>query len=294
MRWRVGIGGERRLAGAGQAEEDRGVAARPHVGRAVHREHALRRQQVVERGEDRLLHLARVPGPADEHQLLGEVEDDERPAAGPVAGRVGLEVGRVQHGKAGAELGQLGRHGTDEHVADEQGVPRVGRDEPHGHPVRRVRAAEEILDEQLPGIQIGPHVLVQPLERGGVEPGVLFPPDPVGAAGLLDQELVLGRPAAMGRRHRGKGAGVGQGSFAALQGVLDQGGRGEIGVDPDGEEALIHEGEALPLHDCGLGHTLPCAFSASEGRPARPGGPSTERKDRREGPQVQPDALVRG
>ena len=39
-------------------------------------------------------------------------------------------------------------------------------------------------------------------------------------------------------------------------------------MDADGEEALIHQGEALTLHDCGLGHTLPCAFCASEGRPA--------------------------
>ena len=45
----VGIGRQRGLAGAGQAEEQRDVAAGPDIGRAVHRHHALRRADEVER-----------------------------------------------------------------------------------------------------------------------------------------------------------------------------------------------------------------------------------------------------
>ena len=56
----LGIGGERRLAGSGEAEEDRHVAAVAHVGRAVHGQHAFQRQQEIQHGEDGLLDLAGV------------------------------------------------------------------------------------------------------------------------------------------------------------------------------------------------------------------------------------------
>ena len=62
----IRIARQRRLAGAGQAEEERGVAGLADVGRAVHREHALQRQQVVEDREDRLLVLAGVAGAGDD------------------------------------------------------------------------------------------------------------------------------------------------------------------------------------------------------------------------------------
>ena len=125
------IGGQRRLARAREPEEDRRVARRADVGRAVHRHDALGGQEIVERGEDGLLHLARVPGAADQHQLLAEVEDDEGAGAGAVPRGIGLEVGRVQHREPRPELGQLGRHGPDEHVPDEERVPGVRGDEPH-------------------------------------------------------------------------------------------------------------------------------------------------------------------
>ena len=199
----------------------------------------------------------------------------------PCAAGIGLEVGRVQHGEAGPELGQLGRHGADEHVPHEQGVPRVRRDEPHRHPVRRVGAAEQVLDEQLAGVEIGPHVLVQPLERRGVEPRVLLPPDPVGAAGLLDHELVLGRPAGVGRGDGGEGAGVGQRPFAAPQRVLDQRGRRQIGVDADREEACSTR--VRLSRDCAVVsvHTLPGAFARQRDRPATGAGRLAGKIDRR-------------
>src|SRR3546814_14440810 len=58
----AGVGRQRRLAGAGKAEEDGALAVRPDIGRAVHRPHALDRHLVFEAGKDRLLHLARLAG----------------------------------------------------------------------------------------------------------------------------------------------------------------------------------------------------------------------------------------
>src|SRR5439155_4145417 len=56
-----GLGGQGGLPGPAEAEEKRDVGAvRVRVGRAMHWEHALRREKVVERSEDRLLDLARI------------------------------------------------------------------------------------------------------------------------------------------------------------------------------------------------------------------------------------------
>src|SRR3546814_5376207 len=76
-----GIGRQRRLAGAREAEEDRGVAVRPDIRRTVHRHHALYGEQIVEDAEYRLLHLAGIGGAADQHELLGEIDRDHRLAA---------------------------------------------------------------------------------------------------------------------------------------------------------------------------------------------------------------------
>jgi hypothetical protein len=73
----VGIGRERGLAGAGQAEEDRSVTLGPDIGRAVHRQHALGGQVIIQRGEDRLLHLAGIIRPADQDDLAGEIDRDD-------------------------------------------------------------------------------------------------------------------------------------------------------------------------------------------------------------------------
>ena len=107
MRERSGIGGERRLAGAGEPEEQRGVAAGADVRRAVHGEHALLRQVVVHHREHRLLQLTGVARAADEDHALGEIEHDEGAGARAVARRIGLELRRVQHGEVRREGREL-------------------------------------------------------------------------------------------------------------------------------------------------------------------------------------------
>ena len=73
------IGRERRLAGAGQAEEQRRA---PGLlvgrGRAVHREDAALRREVVHHREDALLHLAGVFGAEDDQLAVLEAEVDAR------------------------------------------------------------------------------------------------------------------------------------------------------------------------------------------------------------------------
>src|SRR3546814_10784081 len=74
-----GIGRQRRLAGAREAEEDRGVAVRPDIRRTVHRHHALYGEPIVEDAEYRLLHLAGIGGAADQPELqIGRASCRER------------------------------------------------------------------------------------------------------------------------------------------------------------------------------------------------------------------------
>ena len=83
-----GVGAERRLAGAGEAEEERGLAGlRVDVRGGVEREHAFEREVVVHRREDGLLHLAGVGGAGDEDHALGHVQGDDGVAVDAVAPR---------------------------------------------------------------------------------------------------------------------------------------------------------------------------------------------------------------
>jgi hypothetical protein len=105
----VGIGRQRRLAGARQAEEHGRVhrVARRVVGRAVHRHDALFGQQVVQQREHRFLVLARVFGAADQDQLACRSSARSPSRTGSRGGRVGLEAGAVDDGEIGHEAVQL-------------------------------------------------------------------------------------------------------------------------------------------------------------------------------------------
>ena len=71
------IGRERGLARAAETEEQRRRAGLlVGRGRAVHREHAALRREVVHHGEDALLHLAGVFGAEDDEFLVLEAEID--------------------------------------------------------------------------------------------------------------------------------------------------------------------------------------------------------------------------
>ena len=145
-----------------------------------------------------------------------------------------------------------------------------GRDEAHREPVGRVRAAEEVLHEELARVEIAP---ARPRAAARTTPGSSrwFFSHQIRSAGarLLDEELVLGRAAGVRRGDGGEGAAIGQRAFAPAQRVLDQRGGGEVRMDADGEKAVLDEGKAL-TRDCSRlgGHTL-LVRSMRRGRPDR-------------------------
>ena len=88
----LGVGRERGLAGPGESEEERHIARRAGIRRAVHGEDAAVGQQVIHDREDRLLHFAGIAGAADQHHALLEVDHDAGLGIGAVLGRIGLEI----------------------------------------------------------------------------------------------------------------------------------------------------------------------------------------------------------
>ena len=141
------IGGQGRLSRAGETEEQRTVALLAHIGGAMHREHALQRQQVVQHAEDRFLELAGVARAADQNGALRKTHDDERARVRAMNARVRLKFGGVQHFEPRREAGQLPIGGTQEHVVDEERVPRIGSYEANRQTKRGVRARVHVAHE---------------------------------------------------------------------------------------------------------------------------------------------------
>lgn len=125
------VGGKRRLARAGQAEEERHVAIGALVGRRVERQVAeLDRLEVVHDGEDALLHLARVLGAENHHLATLEVDLDRSLRRHARREAVGRELARVVDGEIGrAKLLELLGRRADEHVVHEEGVVGARRND---------------------------------------------------------------------------------------------------------------------------------------------------------------------
>ncbi|MGY3287876.1 hypothetical protein ACVWWP_000943 [Bradyrhizobium sp. LM3.6] len=208
----VGIGGQRGLAGAGQAEEDRGIALGADIGRAVHRHHATLRQIVVQRGEDRLLHLAGIIRPADQHDLAGEIDRDDVLRLAAMALRIGAEARHVDDGELRREARQLDRLRADQQRADEQRMPGELGEDASLDPVGRIGAAVEVLCEQRLAFGVLEEVLVERLELLSRDRLVAGPPHLLVGGGVAHRELVLraatrelagvGAERAVGRQHR--------------------------------------------------------------------------------------------
>ncbi len=216
-----GIGRQRRLAGARQAEEDRDIALGSDIGRGVHRQHVLVGQQVVQDGEDRLLDLAGVPGAADRHDAFAEIDQDRAVRGGAVGLRIGLEARQVQDGEFRLEALELLGPGPQEHVAGEQVVPGGLGQHAHADAVRRIGAGPAVAHEQLAALGIGQHAIVQGAEALRRDRLVgLAPVDAAPGLGILDEELVVGRAAGMDAGAHDEGAAVAHLAFAAADRFL--------------------------------------------------------------------------
>ena len=115
----------------------------------MHGGDALQRQQVVHDREHPFLHLAAVPGAADQLNALGEVESDEvfRVQALLFPLRVGA-LRAVHHDEVGREFRQLFVARADEHVFNEVRLPGHFGNETYAETGIGVGAAESVDDKQ--------------------------------------------------------------------------------------------------------------------------------------------------
>ena len=235
------VGRQGRLAGARQPEKDCGVAVGADIGRGVHRQHAARRQDEIQIAEDRFLDLAGIGGAADQHQPLGEIDEDEGLRVDPIEFGDREEIRCVQDREGRLEPFQLGHRRTDEHVARKQAVPGAVADHPHRQPVGRIGAGIEVLHEQLAPLQIGEHALVQAGEALGRHRLVdLAPPHRVFGSGLLDDVFVARGAPGIGAGIDRKAAAEGELAFAAPDRVL-----------------VEHRRRLVPMHGSEMPHALP-------------------------------------
>ena len=228
----LGVAGKGGLAGAGEAEEQRGITLDADIGAAMHRQHALCRQQPVHHGEDALLDLTGVAGAGDQDGALREAEGDAGGAAAAIHGRVRLILGRVQDGEVRREAIEVGHHWPDEHVAREQRVPGIGGDQPHADAVRGVRPGIEVLGEQhRPRPEPAAHLGGQALELFRIHLLIdAAPPDFLGGGGIIHHELVLHRAARMHAGDGDEGAIRRKPALTTGECVLHQRRRRQVGV----------------------------------------------------------------
>ena len=226
------IGGERRLASAGEAEEDRRIAIPPGVGRTMHRHHLFRRQQVIEDGEHRFFHLARIARAADEHDLACEVAGDDRLASRPVPLGVGAKRGHVHDRQIGNEGGQFLRRRTDQEIADEQRMPGVFSEDARAYAQLGIGASVEILSEQRLAFGVGEKVGEESVEMLDRHCIVVVPPDGSLGVRIAHHKLVLRTASGMRASVGDEGSMRGDTRFVALQRVLVELRRAEIPMDP--------------------------------------------------------------
>ena len=232
----VRITRERRLAGARQPEEERGVAALADVGRAVHRQHALLRQRVVEDGKDRLLDLAGIARAANQHHFPAEMHEDEHVGPRAVARGVSLEIRRVDDGELREVLGApSGVVLREEHVPGEQVVPGEFVDDSDREPVRGVGARPGVQDVQLLVLEVVQHVAVKRIELVRVDRTVdAAPVHVLLARRFAHDELVVRGPAGVLARPADEGTLGGQRAFTAVDRLLVQRRWAQIPMDTPG------------------------------------------------------------
>ncbi len=181
-------------------------------GRAVHREHAALRHQVVHDREDGLLHLARVLGAEDDNLAVLDAEVDARLGGHARGEPVGGEPARVVDDVIGRpEGGKLLPGGADEHVVHEQRVVGPLADDPDANSMVGVPAGEAVdAIEPVAGVEIILGPLPVDLEAPGLQRDIDWPPPDVALRGRpADDPLVLGRPAGLLAGIRDQRAAVG-------------------------------------------------------------------------------------
>ena len=182
----------------------------------MHGQHVPVGQQVVQDGENRLLDLTGIPGAADRHDPVGEIDQDGAVRRRAVELRLGLEARQVEDREVRLEAFELLAPRPQEHVPGKEIVPRSLGDDAHADAMRGIGAGPAVADEQLAALGIAQHAVVEravALRRDRLVG--LAPVDAALALRILDEELVVGRAAGMHARAHHEGPAVTDAAFMA-------------------------------------------------------------------------------
>ena len=160
----------------------------------MHREHSLKREQIVQHGEDRLLDFTGIGRVPDNAELLRKVQNDKRVRSRSINLRDTLEGGHGDH----REIGNVSpvrfiRLGQKKHVPGEHGMPGVFADDADRHSVVRIGSGIAILDEHVSPLEKALEAIVEVVELIRAEGTVvLSPPNLLFRRGFLHDELISG------------------------------------------------------------------------------------------------------
>ena len=143
----VRIRRKRCLAGTRKSKEQRRTAICADIGRAVHRQDAFLRQNIVHHRENGLLHLTSITAATNEHHLFIEIQDDERLGMRMIQFRLSQYARHADDGKARQGLRLCLRF--DEKLLDKKMLPGLLIDELHLQPIVRVGTGIDIRNIQL-------------------------------------------------------------------------------------------------------------------------------------------------
>ena len=221
-------------------------------GRAVHGKQPAPGREVVRHREHALLHFAGVFGAEDDELAVFEAEvnaglrTDARGQAvgGELAGVVDDEV-RL------AEVRQLLFRRPDEHRVHEQRVIGPRADHANLDAILRVPAGEAVEAVQaLAGVEVVLGAFAVDRKRLRVERDVHRPPpDVLFRSRVLDDPLVLGRPAGLGARVGDQRAVVGDaGILLVTNGVLVERAQRQVAVNLGHRQFVVFQVECI--HRC--------------------------------------------
>ena len=162
------IGGERRFSRSAEAEEERRRAGfLVGRGRAMHREQAALRREIIRHRENAFLHLAGVFGAENDQFLVFEAEVDAGGRAHAGRQPVGRERARIVDDEIGlAEAGQFFARRADEHRVHEERVIGPRANDADLDAVFRIPAGEAVeAIKPLARVQIVKGALTVDLKR---------------------------------------------------------------------------------------------------------------------------------
>ncbi|HIC29472.1 MAG TPA: sigma-70 family RNA polymerase sigma factor, partial [Rhodospirillales bacterium] len=210
------VGGKRRFAGAGKAEENCGVAIGPNIGGTMHGQNIARRQQVVHYRKNRFFHLTGIARTANKNHLARNVNKNEGPRRCAVLGRISFQAGRLQHGPLRLKPRKVFGIRLQKHVARKQVVPGFLGNDTDRQAVFLIGAGITVLNEHVTALQMAQHLVQHAVKiffRDRRVDGA--PPDVVLGGRLFNNETVVRRTPGIDARHRDQCPAGGQQAFVA-------------------------------------------------------------------------------